>query len=81
MPNKIVQTELSPEEHALLVDYATQHNLTIEEITKQAILAFIRSGTVNPADSYFGLTVKSLHPDERGSQDPDSLIYRRTDLE
>lgn len=81
MTNKIVQTELSQEEHALLVDYATQHNLTIEEITKKAILDFIRSDKVNPNDSYFGLTVKSLHSDERGSQDPNSLLYHRTDPE
>lgn len=43
---KVVQTTLSPEEHAILLDYATQHDISIKEAVKRAILNLLKSDTI-----------------------------------
>ena len=73
---KVVQTTLSPEEHAILVDYATQHGISIKEAVKRAILNLLKSDTIDEDDPYFGLVVKSRIKDEKASQEVDQIIYK-----
>ncbi|MHA1944835.1 MAG: hypothetical protein ACXAC6_01135 [Candidatus Hodarchaeales archaeon] len=73
---KVVQTTLSPEEHAILRDYATQNDLSIKEAVKLAILALLKSDKVEPNDPYFSLKAKSLVDVEKASQEVDQILYR-----
>jgi hypothetical protein len=73
---KVVQTTLSPEEHAILRDYATQHDLSIKEAVKLAILALLKSDKVEANDPYFSLKTKSLVDIEKASQEVDQILYR-----
>jgi hypothetical protein len=73
---KVVQTTLSPEEHAILRDYATHHNLSIKEAVKLAILALLKSDQVEADDPYFSLKTKSRLVIEKASQEVDQIIYR-----
>jgi hypothetical protein len=75
--HKIVQTSLSPEEHAILADYASQHNITIKEAVRRAILNLLRSDTIEEDDPYFNLVVKSRFKDEKASQEVDKIIYKQ----
>ena len=72
---KVVQTTLSFEEHAILVDYATQHNISIKEAVKRAILNLLKSDTIDENDPYFNLVVTSRVKDEKASQEVDRIIY------
>ena len=73
---KVVQTTLSPEEHAILRDYATQHDLSIKEAVKIAILALLKSDQIETNDPYFSLKVKSLVTVEKASQEVNQIIYQ-----
>ncbi len=73
---KVVQTTLSPEEHAILRDYATQHDLSLKEAVKLAILALLKSDKVVADDPYFSLKTKSLVDIENASQEVDQILYR-----
>lgn len=72
---KVVQTTLSPEEHAILLDYATQHDISIKEAVKRAILNLLKSDTIIQDDPYFNLALKSRNKDEKASQEVDQIIY------
>ncbi len=73
---KVVQTTLSPEEHAILRDYATQHDLSIKEAVKIAILALLKSDQIEANDPYFSLKTKSFVTVEKASQEVDQIIYK-----
>jgi hypothetical protein len=73
---KVVQTTLSPEEHAILRDFANQHNLSIKAAVKMAILALLKSDQVEAEDPYFSLKVKSCFSVEKASQEVDQLVYK-----
>jgi len=73
---KVVQTTLSPEEHAILVDYATQHDISIKEAVRRAIFNLLKSDTIDENDPYFNLVVKSRIKDEKASQEVDQIIYK-----
>ena len=73
---KVVQTTLSPEEHAILVDYATQQDISIKKAVRLAILNLLRSDTVTENDPYFDLKTNSRIKDERASQEVDKIIYK-----
>ena len=73
---KVVQTTLSPEEHAILLDYAAQHKISIKEAVKRAILNLLRSDRIIEDDPYFRLVTKSRVKDEKASQEVDQIIYR-----
>ena len=74
---KVVQTTLSPEEHAILRDFANQHNLSIKEAVKLAILALLKSDRIEADDPYFSLKVESLFTVEKASQEVDQLVYKK----
>lgn len=73
---KVVQTTLSPEEHAILLDYATQHEISIKEAVRRAILNLLKSDTIDENDPYFNLQAKSRIKNEKASQEVDQIIYR-----
>ncbi|MHA1167895.1 MAG: hypothetical protein ACTSRU_08750 [Candidatus Hodarchaeales archaeon] len=73
---KVVQTTLSPEEHAILVDYATQKNISIKKAVRLAILNLLRNDIIIENDPYFNITTKSRVRDERASQEVDRILYR-----
>lgn len=73
--DKVVQTTLSPEEHAILVHYATQHEISIKEAVKQAILNLLKSDSIDENDPYFNLVVKSRIKEEKASREVDQIIY------
>jgi len=73
---KVVQTTLSPEEHAILRDYATHHHLSIKEAVKIAILALLKSDQIEANDPYFSLKAKSFVTVEKASQEVDQIIYK-----
>ncbi|MHA2246499.1 MAG: hypothetical protein ACXADY_16275 [Candidatus Hodarchaeales archaeon] len=75
LKDKVVQTTLSPEEHAILADYASQHDISIKEAVRQAILNLLKSDTIDEDDPYFNLAVKSLFKEEKASQEVDKIIY------
>jgi hypothetical protein len=58
------------------VDYATQHGISIKEAVKRAILALLKSDTIDEDDPYFGLVVESRIKDEKASQEVDQIIYK-----
>jgi len=74
---KVVQTTLSPEEHAILVDYATQHEISIKEAVKRAILNLLKSDNIDENDPYFNLVVESRTKEEKASQEVDRKIYKK----
>ncbi len=53
MPGKVVQTELSDTEYALLVAYAEAHKMTIKEATRLAIRKLAIRDEVDPKDPIF----------------------------
>jgi len=73
---KVVQTTLSPEEHAILLDYATQNGISIKEAVRIAILTLLKNDTINKDDPYFNLGIKSRIKNEKASQEVDQIIYR-----
>jgi hypothetical protein len=73
---KVVQTTLSPEEHSILRDYASQHDLSIKEAVKLAILALLKSEKIETDDLYFSLTTQSLVDIDKASQEVDQILYR-----
>ena len=73
---KVVQTTLSPEEHAILVDYVAQHGISIKEAVRRAILTLLKNDTIFEDDPYFNLVIKSRIKDEKASQEVDQIIYR-----
>ncbi|MCK4848271.1 MAG: hypothetical protein KAT16_04540 [Candidatus Heimdallarchaeota archaeon] len=72
---KVVQTTLSPEEHAILLDYANQHSISIKESVRRAILNLLKSDVIIKDDPYFNLVTKSHIKDEKASQEVDQIIY------
>ncbi|MFW9780542.1 MAG: hypothetical protein ACFFE8_17000 [Candidatus Heimdallarchaeota archaeon] len=74
---KVVQTTLSPEEHAILVDYATQHDISIKEAVKRAILNLLKSDAIDENDPYFNLAVTSKFEEEKASEEVDQIIYKK----
>lgn len=74
---KNVQTSLTPEEHAILVDYATQHNISIKEAVRRAIMTLLTSDSVEKEDRFFDLKVESRFKDEKASQEVDRIIYNQ----
>ncbi len=75
---KVVQTTLSPEEHAILADYASQHDISIKEAVRRAILNLLKSDTIDEDDPYFNLAVKSRFKEEKSSQEVDQIIYKNS---
>ena len=73
---KVVQTTLTPEEHAILQAYATQRGITIKKAVKLAILTLLNNDTIIKDDPYFNLITKSLIQNEKASQEVDQLIYK-----
>lgn len=76
--DKVVQTTLSPEEHAILADYASQHNISIKEAVRRAILNLLKSDTIDEDDPYFNLTVKSRLKEDKASQEVDQIVYNKS---
>ncbi len=76
--DKVVQTTLSPEEHAILADYASQHDISIKEAVRRAILNLLKSDTIDEDDPYFNLAVKSRFKEEKASQEVDQIIYNNS---
>ena len=72
---KVVQTTLSPEEHAILADYASQRDITIKEAVRRAILNLLKSDSISENDPYFHLTVKSCFKEDNISQEVDQIVY------
>jgi len=73
---KVVQTTLSPEEHAILLDYATQYGISIKEAVRRAILKLLKNDTIIEDDPYFKLETKSRIKNEKASQEVDQIIYK-----
>ena len=74
---KNVQTSLTPEEHAILVDYATQNNISIKEAVRRAIMILLTSDPVEKEDIFFDLKIESRFKDEKASQEVDRIIYNQ----
>ncbi len=72
---KNVQTSLTPEEHAILADYAAQHNISIKEAVRRGIMILLTSDPVEKEDAFFDIKVESRFKDEKASQDVDKIIY------
>lgn len=73
---KVVQTILTPEEHAILVDYATQNGISIKEAVRKAIVSLLKNDTITKEDPYFKLVTKSHIKNEKASQEVDEIIYK-----
>ena len=72
---KVVQTTLSPEEHAILLDYATQQGISIKKAVKRAIMNLLKDDTITSNDPYFNLVVKSNIKEDKSSENVDQIIY------
>ncbi|MGV9170446.1 MAG: hypothetical protein ACOC38_10970 [Promethearchaeia archaeon] len=71
---KVVQIEISNEEHAILVRRARQAGKSLEEILRSLILSYLSSGNVNPDDSFFDLRFEGKNG-EHGSMKHDTILY------
>lgn len=74
---KNVQTSLTPEEYAILADYAAQHNISIKEAIRRAIMILLTSDPVEKEDIFFDLKIESRFKDEKASQEVDRIIYNQ----
>ena len=74
---KVVQTTLSPEEHAILLGYATQNGISIKEAVRRAILNLLKNDSITKGDPYFNLAIKSRIADDKASQEVDQIIYKQ----
>lgn len=76
MQGKVVQTQLSDTEYALLAAYAESHKMTIKEVARLAIRKLTLRDEVNPGDPVFRifpLVRKGRHTD--GSDRHDYYLY------
>jgi len=53
MPGKVVQTQLSDTEYALLASFAEKHKMTIKEAARMAIRKLAMKDEVDPNDPIF----------------------------
>lgn len=74
---KVVQTTLTPEEHSILLSYASQQGISIKEAVKHAILNLIKEDKITSNDPYFNLAVKSKIKDDRSSEKVDTIVYQK----
>ena len=73
----VVQTTLSPEEHTVLLDYATKQGISIKEAVKRAIPNLIQDDTVISDDPYFNFVVKSNIKEDKSSEQVDKILYQK----
>lgn len=76
MAGKVVQTQLTNTEYALLAEYAGRHGMTIKEATRTAIRKLTLKDEVDPDDplfKIFPLTRKGRFTD--GSERLDFHLY------
>ncbi|MHA1974244.1 MAG: hypothetical protein ACTSW1_14690 [Candidatus Hodarchaeales archaeon] len=72
---KMVQTSLSLEEHEILKNYASRHEISIKEAVRRAIIDLLKNETIYKDDPYFNIKVSSSIDTDKASQEVDSLIY------
>ena len=78
---RVVQTELSETEHALLEAYVKAHGVTIKEAVRAAIRRLTVPDQVDPADPIFHafpLTRKKVRITD-GSENLDRYLYGRAE--
>ncbi len=71
---KVVQTTVSPEEHALLVARARQAQRSLKDLLRSIIRSYLTSDDVNADDPFFSLKFKGKKG-ERGSVEHDVALY------
>lgn len=76
---KVVQTQVSDTEHALLAEYARAHKVTIKTAVRRAIRRLAVKGKVDPNDPIFTAfpvaRKKGKHPD--ASERVDFYLHQR----
>ncbi|MEE8400916.1 MAG: hypothetical protein V3R86_02025 [Candidatus Hydrothermarchaeaceae archaeon] len=72
---KVVQTEVSDLEYALLIQIASEKNSTIKSTVKEAIKTYVKMEKVDPDDSFFSEPVAKKGP-KNGSIKHDAYLYR-----
>ncbi len=71
---KVVQVEISDEEHAILVRRAQQAAMRLEELLRSIIRSYLSSANLDPSDSFFDLKFESKNG-ECGSVNHDAILY------
>ena len=71
---KVVQTTVSPEEHALLIARAKQAQKSLKGLLRLIIRSYLTSDNVNADDPFFSLKLKGKKG-ERGSVEHDVALY------
>ncbi|MBS3795794.1 MAG: hypothetical protein KGY80_12890 [Candidatus Thorarchaeota archaeon] len=71
---KVVQTEISSEEHTLLVQRAKRAGNSLKELLRSIIRSYLSSEKVDPEDSFFDLKFEGKKG-ERGSVEHDGILY------
>jgi hypothetical protein len=76
---KVVQTEISETEHAVLAEYAKLHKTTIKEVVREAVRKLALNDIVDPGSSVFKMfpltRKKARHED--ASERHDAYLYGR----
>lgn len=74
---RVVQTQVTDTEYALLAAYARSRGTTIKEAVREAIRAVAARDAVEPGDPFFKAfpvtKKKGRHPD--ASENPDRYLY------
>jgi len=71
---KVVQTTVSPEEHALLVARARRAQRSLKDLLRSIICSYLTSDDVDADDPFFSLKFKGKKG-ERGSAEHDVALY------
>ncbi len=75
---KVVRTEVSSEEHALLVQRAKESQKSLKELLRAIIRSYLSSEGVDADNPFFALKFKG-EKGERGSVDHDATLYGEGD--
>ncbi|MCF2136904.1 MAG: hypothetical protein K9W43_06620 [Candidatus Thorarchaeota archaeon] len=70
----VVQTKISREEHALLLQRAKQKGTTIKEMLRQIIREYLMRSEADSDDPFFKLEFQGREG-EHGSVDHDEILY------
>ncbi|TFG03523.1 hypothetical protein EU538_13185 [Candidatus Thorarchaeota archaeon] len=71
---KVVQTEVSSEEHVLLVQRAKEAQKSLKELLRSIIRSYLSSEGVDADDPFFALRFEGQEG-ERGSIEHDTVLY------
>ncbi|MFO7835841.1 MAG: hypothetical protein R6V83_04235 [Candidatus Thorarchaeota archaeon] len=71
---KVVQMEVSPEEHALLVQRTKHADKSLQDLLRSIIRSYLLSENMNPDGSFFGLKFEGKEG-KRSSAEDDATLY------